>query len=83
MTNASKDPQVNTKANTETNTDTVQGEGDYKSAQTYGESVRSFVQSGKVDEAAKAAKPSTPQEQQELLEAEREGTANLCFNIFA
>ena len=86
MTSASKDPglsrpEVQPKAQPEpkpnqANTGTVQGEGDYEAAQTYGESVRSFVQSGKVDEAAKAAKPSTSQQQQELLEAEREGSSH-------
>ena len=53
--------------------DAEQGEGDYKSAETYGKSVRSFVQSGKVDEAASKAKPATPQEQEELFKAERAG----------
>lgn len=56
--------------------DAVQGEGDYTSAETYGKSVRSFVQSGKVDEAAGKAKPATPQEQKELLEAERAGVSH-------
>ena len=56
--------------------DAVQGEGDYKSAETYGKSVRSFVQSGKVDEAASKAKPASLREQEELLQAEREGIAH-------
>lgn len=56
--------------------DPVQGEGDYKSAETYGKSVRSFVQSGKVEEAASKAKPATPEEQQDLLKAEREGISH-------
>lgn len=56
--------------------DAVQGEGDYKSAETYGKSVRAFVQSGKVDEAAGKAEPETPQEEQELLKAEREGMSH-------
>ena len=30
----------------------VQGEGDYKAAERYGKSVRTFVQSGKVHDAA-------------------------------
>ena len=38
----------------------VQGEGDYKAAERYGKSVRTFVQSGKVDDAAQKAKPVTP-----------------------
>ena len=56
--------------------DAVQGEGDYKSAETYGKSVRSFVQSGKVDDAASKASPTTPQEQQELFKAERAGMSH-------
>ena len=56
--------------------DAVQGEGDYKSADAYGKSVRSFVESGKVDEAASKAKPASPQEQEELLKAEREGVSH-------
>ena len=56
--------------------DTVQGEGDYKSAHAYGKSVRSFVQSGKVNKAASKAKPATPQEQEELFKAERIGVSH-------
>ncbi len=54
----------------------VQGEGDYKSAKTYGKSVRAFVQSGKVEEAASKAKPASPEEQQELMDAERAGMSH-------
>lgn len=55
---------------------TVQGEGDYKSAERYDNSVRSFVKSGKVPDAARKAKPETPQEEQELEEAERIGLSH-------
>lgn len=55
---------------------TVQGEGDYKSAENYDKSVRSFVKSGKVPEAAKKAKPTTPLEAQELEEAEQIGLSH-------
>ena len=58
------------------NKDAVQGEGDYKSAETYGKSVRSFVKLGKVDEAASKAHPATPQEQDELFKAERAGMSH-------
>ena len=54
----------------------VQGEGDYKAAERYGESVRSFVESGKVQDAAQKAKPLTPEEEEELLRAERAGVAH-------
>ena len=51
----------------------VQGEGDYKSAKAYGESVKRFVQSGKVDEAARAAAPKNDREAREMKEAESTG----------
>ena len=54
----------------------VQGEGDYKSAKKYDESVQSFVKSGKVADAAQKAKPATPLEAQELEAAEREGLSH-------
>ncbi len=54
----------------------VQGEGDYQSAQRYSDSVRSFVESGKVNEAVEKAKPETPQVQQDLESAERIGVAH-------
>jgi hypothetical protein len=50
--------------------DAVQGEGDYKSAERYDESVRAFVKSGKVPDAAKKAAPMTPKEAEELESAE-------------
>ncbi len=69
-------PATAKKQNQRQNQGTVQGEGDYKSAEIYGKSVRSFVQSGKVDEAASKAKPATTQEQEELLKAERAGVSH-------
>jgi hypothetical protein len=54
----------------------VQGEGDYESAQRYSDSVHSFVESGKVAEAAEQAEPETPQVQQELELAERVGASH-------
>jgi hypothetical protein len=60
----------------QSNSDAMQGEGDYKSAETYGKSVRAFVQSGKVEEAASKSEPETPQAEQALLKAEREGLSH-------
>ena len=54
----------------------VQGEGDYKSAKRYNESVQSFVKEGKVQEAAKKAQPATPQVAKELQRAESEGLSH-------
>lgn len=56
--------------------DAVQGEGDYKSAESYGQAVRSFVQSGQVEDAARKATPATLQEQEEQLKAERTGLSH-------
>lgn len=58
------------------NQDAVQGEGDYKSAKTYGKVVRSFAKSGRVGEAVRSATVATPQEQEELLKAERIGLSH-------
>lgn len=56
--------------------DTVQGEGDYKSAERYDESVRAFVKAGKVPDAAKNAAPLTPKEAEELESAEITGMSH-------
>jgi hypothetical protein len=55
---------------------TVQGEGDYKSAERYDESVRTFVKAGKVPDAVKKAEPETAQVMQELEEAEQIGLSH-------
>jgi len=55
--------------------DKVQGEGDYEAAERYDASVKSFVESGKVAEAARKAAPGSPQEAEELKNAERAGKA--------
>ena len=54
----------------------VQGEGDYKSDKRYTESVQSFVKSGKVEEAARKAKPASEQEAAQLKKAEERGLAH-------
>lgn len=48
----------------------VQGEGDRESAREYNEATRDFVESGKVDEAAKKAGEQDPAEAER---AEKEG----------
>ena len=57
-------------------TDKVQGEGDYEAARRYDKSVEDFARSGKVDEAAQAAAPQSPQQASELERAEREGASH-------
>ena len=54
----------------------VQGEGDYNAARRYDKAAREFAESGKVDEAARDARPTSPEEAEELSRAEREGKAH-------
>jgi hypothetical protein len=53
--------------------DKVEGEGSYTASKDYNERTKKFVESGKVGEAAQAAKPKSEQEAQEMQEAERIG----------
>ena len=54
----------------------IQGEGNYTAAKEYDEATTQFAKSGKVDEAAKAAKPKNAQEEREMLEAEAKGKSH-------
>ena len=47
----------------------VQGEGNYNSARDYNEAQRKFVKSGKVDAAARKAKPKSDAEVGEMKRA--------------
>ena len=51
----------------------VEGEGSYSGAKDYNERTKKFVDSGKVDEAARKAKPESSDEQQRMDNAERKG----------
>jgi hypothetical protein len=51
----------------------VQGEGDYESAKKYDDAQAAFVKSGRVDQAAKDAEPTSPVEAEEMREAEEAG----------
>lgn len=51
----------------------LQGEGNYDATRRYNAATERFVKSGKVDEAAHAAAPKSPQEEAEMKSAEREG----------
>jgi hypothetical protein len=51
----------------------VHGEGNYEAAREYDKGVEEFVDSGKVEEAARKAKPRTQQEAREMEQAEQEG----------
>jgi len=52
--------------------DAVQGEGNYEAAREFNAAQRKFVQSGKVDAAARAAAPKNDDEKQQLLDAEEQ-----------
>lgn len=54
----------------------VQGEGDYESNRRYTESVKDFVESGKVDAAARDAKPRSQQEAADMRKAEQAGASH-------
>lgn len=58
----------------------VQGEGDYASNRRYTESVKDFVESGKVGEAARNAKPDSQQEAADMRRAEQEGASHAKGN---
>jgi len=56
--------------------DGVQGEGNYEAAREYDEAQHKFVESGRVDAAARAAAPRSPEEERAMQEAEREGKSH-------
>jgi hypothetical protein len=58
---------------TKADSETIQGEGNYKAAKQYGDSVKDFVQSGKVEKSIKNAKPTSPMEAIEMTKAEQIG----------
>jgi len=51
----------------------LQGEGNYTAAREFNRAERQFVESGKVDAAARAAAPKNDVEQREMIAAEQEG----------
>ena len=53
----------------------MQGEGNYTAAKEYDDATSNFVKAGKVDKAARDAKPRNAQEEREMLEAEESGRA--------
>ena len=53
--------------------DKVEGEGSYSGTKDFNERQRKFVESGKVDEAAREAEPQSEQEKHEMQKAERIG----------
>ena len=53
--------------------DKVEGEGSYSGSKDYNERTKKFVDSGKVDEAARNAEPKNEQDKQAMQKAERVG----------
>lgn len=54
----------------------LQGEGNYDATRRYDKAARDFVQSGKVDEAAREAQPDTPEQAESLKRAEEIGKSH-------
>jgi len=55
----------------------VQGEGNYEAAKQYDEAQRKFAKSGKVESAARNAKPKSKQEADEMQRAEAAGRSRV------
>ena len=53
--------------------DKVEGEGSYSGTKDYNERTRKFVESGKVEDAARKAEPKTEEEKHAMQKAERIG----------
>ena len=51
----------------------IEGEGSYTGSKDYNRRTEKFVESGKVDEAARASKPQSEEEARQMSEAERAG----------
>jgi hypothetical protein len=53
--------------------DQVEGEGSYSATKDYNQRTKKFIDSGKVEEAARDAEPQSEEEKQQMREAERTG----------
>lgn len=54
----------------------LQGEGNYVAGRRYDEAQREFVESGRVDDAARRAPPQNTREAEEMEAAEQEGRSH-------
>ena len=68
-----KDQQQPPKQKQQPGSDAVEGEGSYQGGKDYNERTKKFVDSGKVEEAARAAKPQSEEEAHQMHKAERIG----------
>jgi hypothetical protein len=64
------------KSNKPQSKSSVQGEGDYRSAEKYNKSAHEFAQSGRVEQAARDAAPRNNVEKNEMSQAEAEGRSH-------
>jgi hypothetical protein len=53
--------------------DKVHGEGNYKASRDYNEATKKFVNSGKVDDAARKSAPKDAAEAEQMKQAEEKG----------
>ncbi|HVF64022.1 MAG TPA: hypothetical protein VNE58_08510 [Casimicrobiaceae bacterium] len=58
---------------TDGHTDKEYGEGNYEGARQYNKATKKFVESGRVEQAARDAEPSDVKEAREMADAEAEG----------
>jgi hypothetical protein len=56
--------------------DKEHGEGNYKATKQYNEATKKFVESGKVEDAARDAEPRNQQEAREMKDAEQTGKSH-------
>jgi hypothetical protein len=54
----------------------IQGEGNYDASRRYDKAAHEFAQSGQVEDAARAARPTSPEEGDELRRAEQAGKSH-------
>jgi hypothetical protein len=54
----------------------IQGEGNYEATRRYDKATTDFVQSGKVDQAARDARPKSEAETEAMKKAEEEGKSH-------
>jgi hypothetical protein len=60
----------------QTKTPDIQGEGNYDAARRYDKAATDFAQSGKVDQAARDARPKNEAEADEMKKAEQQGKSH-------
>ena len=61
---------------TSSDSEQVQGEGDYASDRRYTDAAQSFVKSGQVEQAARDAKPASPEDAKDMRRAEQLGESH-------